>query len=74
MAGSIDMIYIGEREDRKRAIAKWLDVRGNYVRLPNNIFGVTNLHIDALENADPPIAYTKATQEHVNGQDPTVQS
>ena len=73
MSVSIDLIHIGNRDDRKRAITAWLDVRGNYIRLPGDLFGVTGEHIRALEVADPPVTFTRATKEHANGQKTPVQ-
>ena len=74
MPASIQLIHIGDREERKRAIQAFLDVPETWTRFPGNVLGVTGKHLDALQQAAPPIKYEPAKKAHLNGQKPSIQS
>jgi len=74
MNGSIHLIHIGDREERKRAIQAFLDVPETWTSFPGNILGITGKHLDALQNATPPIIFESAKKAHLNGQGTPVQS
>ena len=73
MNGSVHLIHIGDREDRKRAIAAFLDVPETWASFPGDVLGVTGKHIEAMQRLNPPVQFESAKKAHLNGQKPTVQ-
>ncbi len=74
MPASIQLIHIGDAEERKRAIQVFLDVPETWTSFPGNVLGVSGKHLEALQQAKPPIKYEPARKAHVNGQKSPVQS
>ncbi len=69
--GSIHLIRIPDKEARKQAIAVFREVSVTRVRLPGDIMGVTDEHIQALKKANIPFQYV--SKEPIHGQgSPTV--
>ncbi len=64
--GSIHLIRIRSKEAQVKAIGVFHDVPITRVRLPNNIMGVTDEHIQALKKAHIPFEYV--SKEPVHGQ------
>ncbi len=74
MNGSIHLIHIGDREERKRAIEVFLDVPETWTSFPGNVLGITGKHLDAMRKANPPIQFEIAKKAHLNGQNSPNQS
>lgn len=74
MSAIIQLIHIGDREERKRAIQVFLDVPKTWSSFPGNVLGVTGKHLEALQHAEPPIKYEPAKKALLNGEKPPVQS
>jgi hypothetical protein len=71
---NVHLIHIGDREERVRAMGAFLEVPESWVSLPGNVLGVTDKHIEALRQLNPPVPFETATKAHVlNGQNSTVQ-
>jgi hypothetical protein len=64
--GSVHLIRIPDEKDRIRAIGPLSEVQITRVRLPGDIFGVTDEHIEALKKANIPFQYV--SKEPANGQ------
>jgi hypothetical protein len=73
MGGTVHLIHIGDREERKRAIEAFLDVPETWASFPGNVLGVTGKHLEVLKNAVPPIKFEPAKKAHLNGQHAPVQ-
>jgi hypothetical protein len=65
MTGSVHLIYIGDRDERKRAIEAFLDVPETWTGFPGNVLGVTEKHLDALPRASPPSKFEPAKEAHL---------
>ena len=72
MTGSVHLIHIGDPEERKRAIELFLDVPETWTRFPGSVLGVTGKHLEALQDASPPVLYEPAKKAHLNGQESPV--
>ena len=64
--GSIYLIKIPNEKDRVRSFGPLSEVQIARVRLPGDLFGVTDEHIEALKKANIPFQYV--SKEPVNGQ------
>jgi len=64
--GSIHLIRIPERDDRKRAMQAFLDVREAWMGFPDNVFGVCSDHVEALKKCHIP--FEDASYSKKNGQ------
>ena len=73
MGGTVHLIHIGDREDRKRAIELFLEVPETWASFPGNVWGITGKHLNALGQANPPIRFEPAKKAHLNGQKTPVQ-
>ena len=73
MSNSVQLIHIGDRDDRKRAIEAFLDVPETWASFPGNVLGVTAKHIEALQRLNPPVKIEPAKKAHLNGQKSPVQ-
>jgi len=62
--GSIHLIRIADKEARKRAIAVFHGVQVTRVRLPGDIMGVTDEHIQALKKTNIPFQYVSKEPLH----------
>lgn len=61
------MIRIPDKNQRKRALEAFLRVREMWVRMPGHVMGVTREHIQALEQAQPPIPFEDLSQTARHG-------
>lgn len=55
--GSIHLIRIPQREDRIKAIRVWRQVNKTRVRLPDDVMGVEDEHVQALRRAGIPFEF-----------------
>jgi hypothetical protein len=65
---SIHLIRIADREARKRAIQAFLGVRESWMSFPDDLFGLSTTHVEALKNAHIPFEETAAASQ--NGKTP----
>jgi hypothetical protein len=69
--GSIHLIRFKDRKARLRAIEAFLEVPETRVMFPESVLGVTDKHIQALQQAVPPINFEYVSQPPANGQEAT---
>jgi hypothetical protein len=54
---SVHVIRIPKREEQVRALQAFLSIPLSWVRLPGNLFGLSDAHVKALEQASPKIDF-----------------
>jgi hypothetical protein len=74
MGSIIHVIRIPLRDDQIRAFKAFLPIPASWVRLPGNVYGVSDAHLKALEQVTPKINFDYVSKSPQNGQSQPVSS
>jgi hypothetical protein len=66
------MIRIADRRDQVRALEAFLAVPASWICLPGNLYGLSDAHVKALEQATRKINFQYVSKPPQNGQSSSV--
>ena len=64
---TVHVIRIPKREEQVRALQAFLAVPASWVRLPGDLYGLSDAHVKALEQAKPKIEFEFIPRSSHNG-------